>query len=68
MDLWPGKPHELQSVPFQLLDVGLDAAELTRNGDALRAMLDALFAADAVAGLADGRDGPVVAHEIGLVV
>ena len=38
--------------------------ELTRNGDALRAMLDALFATDAVVGLADGRDGPVVAHEI----
>ena len=28
-------------------------------------MLDALFATDAVVGLADGRDGPVVAHEIG---
>ena len=31
----------------------------------MRAMLDALFATDAVVGLADGRDGPVVAHEIG---
>ena len=55
----------LQRVAFELLDIGFDAAELTRDRDALRAVFDALLAADAVAGLTDGRDGAVVAHEIG---
>ena len=54
----------LQRVALELLDVGLYAAELTRNRDALRTVFDALLASDAVAGLTDGRDGAVVAHEI----
>lgn len=46
--------------PLQPFDVGVDAAQFGRDLDALRAMLEALSAADAVVRLAQGRDGLVV--------
>ena len=45
---------------LQPFDVGVDAAQFGRDLDALRAMLEALAAADAVVRLAQGRDGLVV--------
>ena len=55
----------LQRAAFQLFDVGFDAAEFARDRDALWAVFEALLARYAMAGLTDGRDGPVVAHEVG---
>ena len=55
----------LQRAAFQLFDVGIDAAQFARDRDALWAVFEALLARYAMAGLTDGRDGPVVAHKVG---
>lgn len=57
--------RRLQSVAFQLLNVGADLMDLVRNVDALRAVGHAGVAADASVSLAEFRNGPVVAYEVG---
>ena len=56
--------RRLQSVAFQLLNVGADLMDLVRNVDALRAVGHAGVAADASVSLAEFRNGPVVAYQI----
>ena len=56
--------RRLQSVAFQLLNVGADLMDLVRNVDALRAVGHAGVAADASVSLAEFRNGPVVADKI----
>ena len=54
----------LQRILFQLLYVAVYAGELVRDRNALRTLRDALLAVDAVVGLAQGRDSPVVADQV----
>ena len=58
-------PFLLQQILAEILDVAVDAVELVGDGDALGAVVEAGAAADAVVGLAERRDGPVVADEVG---
>ena len=54
----------LQRILFQLLYVAVYAGELVRDRNALWTLRDALLAVDAVVGLAQGRDSPVVADQV----
>ena len=51
---------------FEFLDISVDPPELPGDRNALRALGDALLAADAVVSLTECRDGPVVTNEVSL--
>jgi len=62
----PSGAADFLHASLQSLDVGIDAVQLVRNLDALRAMLHALAAAYTVVSLAQGRDGLVVGSKVSL--
>ena len=55
-----------ERILFQAFHILGDAVQLLGDGDALGAVRQALAAGDAMIGLADGGNSPVVAYQIGL--
>ena len=52
---------------LQVFHIPVDALQLRRNGDGLRAVAEAFTATDAVVRLAEGGDRPVVAYQVGVL-